>query len=317
MIDQSSDRRDAFRQRLKQVEAFLEPALTPLGLEVIYIEQTGAARRAVLRISIDRIQAPGTVSVEDCATASRLFQDAPELDALFSGPWDLEFSSPGVDRPLVRTSDYDRYVGDRAVVYSDVLVEGRSKFSGRLLGLVDGQVGVDAGREGRFWIALTNIRKAHLKPDFADLLKRAEARNPQPELLLAEDEETDAESSAEAQSSAGAESSAEGAGVSSGHGPKAGKGPKVANASRAGNAFKAGKGPKAVDASRAARDAQAPGRRDRSAQGAVAGDVPENSAHSGRKARDLGRRERFGGATSSQTPVMGVESSSEQEADEA
>lgn len=167
--------------RLAQIEAIVAPRIAPLGLEVVVVEQTAMGKETVVRISIDRLPdangvVSGAVTLADCVKVTHLVNDVPELEALMPGSFHLEVSSPGVERPLVRERDYHRFVGEKVQVntFEPVsTIEGRKKFTGRLVGLTEGHIRVDLGREGEVLIPLSQIQKAHLKPDFADLMKRA------------------------------------------------------------------------------------------------------------------------------------------------
>src|SRR6202012_4707444 len=79
----------------------------------------------------------GTMTIEDCESASRAL--SPVLDAAdpIEGPYRLEISSPGIDRPPVRRSDFDRYAGHVAQIEMLAPVDGRKRFRGDLLGTQD------------------------------------------------------------------------------------------------------------------------------------------------------------------------------------
>ena len=120
----------------------IEQTVEALGFEVVQLERGGGRRRPLLRLRIDRPGArPGRsgVTVEDCAAVSR------ELRARLAGrnggaeDWVLEVSSPGVDRPLIRAADFDRFAGSRVRVkgYGPLADRGR-RLDGTLLGLVRG-----------------------------------------------------------------------------------------------------------------------------------------------------------------------------------
>ncbi|MGE0614210.1 MAG: ribosome maturation factor RimP [Bacteriovoracia bacterium] len=105
----------------KQIEDrladLIEPMLAPLAYSVVAVEvQLGRTKK--LRLFIDR-PANG-ITIDDCVTASHALDqplDAnPEVDEIFAGPYELEVSSPGLDRPLRRPQDYLQFVGSRARV---------------------------------------------------------------------------------------------------------------------------------------------------------------------------------------------------------
>lgn len=192
-FDRASTRAQ-LKQRFAQVEAIAAPLLLPHGLEIVLVEQSSGGG-VILRISIDRVENPGTVTLEDCVKVSHLLGDCPALDELFPGKYHLEVSSPGVDRPLVRARDFVRFQGEKVQLSTLEPVDvsnGRKRFSGRLVGCVNDIITLDLGRDGKVEIPLEQIAKAQLKPDFADLLKRANQRRAEPdlELISSEDEES-------------------------------------------------------------------------------------------------------------------------------
>ncbi len=93
----------------------LAPVLEPLGYEIVHVEaQLG--RSGTLRVFIDYLDpARGSIGIEDCAEVSRALDTAlenqPDVDAIFKGPYELEVSSPGVERPLRRPQDFARFAG--------------------------------------------------------------------------------------------------------------------------------------------------------------------------------------------------------------
>jgi ribosome maturation factor RimP len=117
--------------RAARVAALAEPVLTGLGYRLVRVRISGAAGCTV-QIMAERPD--GTMAIEDCEAASRAL--SPVLDGAdpIEGAYQLEISSPGIDRPLVRHSDFDRYAGHVAQVEMTVPVDGRRRFRGRLLG---------------------------------------------------------------------------------------------------------------------------------------------------------------------------------------
>jgi ribosome maturation factor RimP len=117
--------------RAARVAALAEPVLAGLGYRLVRVRISGAAGCTV-QIMAERPD--GTMAIEDCEAASRAL--SPVLDAAdpIESAYQLEISSPGIDRPLVRHSDFDRYAGHVAQVEMTVPVDGRRRFRGQLLG---------------------------------------------------------------------------------------------------------------------------------------------------------------------------------------
>jgi ribosome maturation factor RimP len=117
--------------RAARVAALAEPVLAGLGYRLVRVRVSGLAGCTV-QVMAERPD--GTMTVEDCEIASRAL--SPVLDAAdpIESSYRLEVSSPGIDRPLVRRSDFDRYAGYTAHVEMQVPIEGRKRFRGELNG---------------------------------------------------------------------------------------------------------------------------------------------------------------------------------------
>lgn len=115
-----------------RVAALAAPVLESLGLRLVRVRVSGSAGQTV-QIMAERPD--GTISVGDCERASRAL--SPVLDAAdpVDSAYRLELSSPGIDRPLVRRSDFERYAGHVMKVELNVALAGRKRFRGILLGV--------------------------------------------------------------------------------------------------------------------------------------------------------------------------------------
>ena len=94
----------------------------------------------------------GTMTIDDCETASRAISPLLDVEEPVSGSYELEVSSPGIDRPMVRAEDFQRWSGHEAKIEMLVPQAGRRRFRGRLAGFDDGQVllevePLDGGKE--------------------------------------------------------------------------------------------------------------------------------------------------------------------------
>jgi ribosome maturation factor RimP len=102
-----------------KVIELIRPLVEPLGYEIVHIEVQNH-RQKLLRVFIDRLDGAG-VGVEDCARVSRALDEPleqmTEIDALFKGAYELEVSSPGVDRPLRQPKDFTRFAGKEARIH--------------------------------------------------------------------------------------------------------------------------------------------------------------------------------------------------------
>jgi len=128
-----------------RIESRIEQHLEGIGFELVELERAGSRSRPILRLRIDRKNSDpssGGVSLEDCARVSRSLEGDLELDSEIPDRYVLEVSSPGVERPLLRRRDFERYAGSEiAVLGKTALHGGARRVEGTLLG-VEG-VGVD------------------------------------------------------------------------------------------------------------------------------------------------------------------------------
>jgi ribosome maturation factor RimP len=117
----------------------IESGLADLGFELVELEKGGRASRPVLKIRIDRVAGAGEdagISVDDCARASRSLEARLEAHDRFPTTYVLEVSSPGVERPLVRRRDFERFAGREVALQGKQPLAGRTrKLAGELLGI--------------------------------------------------------------------------------------------------------------------------------------------------------------------------------------
>ena len=114
-----------------------------LGYEMVELEQAGSRARPILRLSIDRPDSkPGepAVSLDDCSRVSRALEPWLDQREGLSDRYVIEVSSPGVERPLTKPRDWDRFAGAEVSVKTRQPIEGRGKkVQGTLVGLRDGE----------------------------------------------------------------------------------------------------------------------------------------------------------------------------------
>ena len=146
-----------------EIAALAEPVLGDLGFRLVRVTLSGH-NGATVQIMAERPD--GTITIEECAEISR--QLSPVLDAHdpMPGSYALEISSPGIDRPLVRRSDFDDWIGYEAKLETRTLIDGRKRFRGLLQGL-DGdetRIEIEDDQAGRRIVNLpiANIAEARL-----------------------------------------------------------------------------------------------------------------------------------------------------------
>ena len=124
----------------KRILEIAEPLAETLGLEIVRVRVMGG-KKTTVQIMAERHD--GTMVVEDCARLSRALSEIFDEADPVSGEYDLEVSSPGIDRPLTALSHFERWEGFEAKIELDRLVENRKRFRGMLAGIEDDNVLMD------------------------------------------------------------------------------------------------------------------------------------------------------------------------------
>lgn len=127
----------AQKEVIALVNTLAEPLCENEGMELVHVEYQRESAGWVLRLYIDR---SGGVMLEDCSRVSRQLGDLLDVRVENIGPYNLEVSSPGVDRPLGKLSDYERFKGNIARIRTSMPVDGQKNFKGILSGLGAGVV---------------------------------------------------------------------------------------------------------------------------------------------------------------------------------
>ena len=136
-----------------RVAAVAEPVLAGLGYRLVRVRVSG---RDGCTVQIMAEKPDGTFAIEDCELASRTLSPALDVEDLISSAYRLELSSPGIDRPLVRRSDFERYAGQETRIEMAVGIDGRKRFRGLLLGVENdtAQVRCEMGEAGMQTVSL-------------------------------------------------------------------------------------------------------------------------------------------------------------------
>ena len=144
------------RDEVRQLAA---PLADEAGYELVDIEFGPRGREWVIRVLLDK---PGGITVGDCALFSRRLGDCLEMNQTVVGPYRLEVSSPGIDRPLRTLDAVSRFAGRRAALTTHEPHEGQRHFEGTLVGPEGVRVGVrlEDGRER--WFEWAELRSARL-----------------------------------------------------------------------------------------------------------------------------------------------------------
>ena len=143
----------------EDIAPIIEPSLEAMGYRLVRVAFLGA-KRATLQIMAERID-DAPMTVDDCTEISRSVSALLDVADPIASAYMLEVSSPGIDRPLTRPEDYDRFAGFEAKIELGRPLDGRKRFRGRILGRADQHVRlVDDSREVS--LPFADIAKAKL-----------------------------------------------------------------------------------------------------------------------------------------------------------
>ena len=157
-----------------KLAALVAPSLVEMGFELVRVQIMGRERPTV-QIMADRADG-AQITVDDCEAISRAISAVLDVDDPIPGAWTLEVSSAGIDRPLTRVKDWNRFAGHQARAEVDVPVDGRKRFSGIVLGADEhtARLRLDDGTEVA--LPMEHVRRAKLV--LTDALIAATAAQP-------------------------------------------------------------------------------------------------------------------------------------------
>lgn len=147
------------RDRLQEL---LEPVIEDLGYELVLLEFAPSTGSAMLRLFIDSEEG---ITLEDCETVSREVAGVMDVEDPISSPYQLEVSSPGLDRPLTKPEHFQRFAGEEARIQLLAPRNGRKRFVGRIEAATDAGVSLSTDL-GIVEFEYSTIERARLIPDF-------------------------------------------------------------------------------------------------------------------------------------------------------
>lgn len=116
----------------RRIAGLIDPVLTDMGFELVRIRVIGG-KSPTLQIMAQKPD--GTIEVDDCAAISTAVSALLDVEDPIAEAYTLEVSSPGIDRPLTRLADFDRWTGHDARIETEELIDGRRRFKGQLAGI--------------------------------------------------------------------------------------------------------------------------------------------------------------------------------------
>ncbi len=149
------------RQIPVHIQAVIAPVVESMGCELVGIEYGRQGNRGLLRVYIDK---ENGVGVSDCQRVSHQLSGVLDVEDVVPGQYQLEVSSPGLDRPLFTLKHFEQFAGREAKLKLVTPINGQRKFKGILQGVEDEQVIVNIG-ENELVLALGAIDTANLIAD--------------------------------------------------------------------------------------------------------------------------------------------------------
>lgn len=148
---------------MSNIWSIIEPVVEGMGYEVVDIEYRPHPTDGLLRVYID---GPKGIVLEDCTAVSHQLSSVLDVEDPVPGQFNLEISSPGLDRPLRKVVDFQRFAGSRVKIKLTVpTLEGQRNFTGELKGVENDEVILEMDGETHY-LALDTIDKARIVPQY-------------------------------------------------------------------------------------------------------------------------------------------------------
>ena len=155
------------RQAPANLQALIQPSVESLGYELVGVEHLPQGKHSLLRVYID---SENGIMIDDCEKVSHQLSGVLDVEEAVHGRYNLEVSSPGLDRPLFTESQFQRYAGQKVKIKLAVPLDGHKKLKGVINSVSDGNIilDVDESQLGTDQISIpfSSIGKANLIPDF-------------------------------------------------------------------------------------------------------------------------------------------------------
>lgn len=150
---------DFLKQQKEKIFEIIEPVVKDYFMELVDIEIN---KNHYLRVIIDKRE--GKVNINDCELITNRILEINELDEIMKGNFTLEVSSPGINRPLTKPEDYERFKGQKVKIITKNKIGNENVFVGILKGFNEGNVIIEKAKK-EIKISLMNIKRANLDID--------------------------------------------------------------------------------------------------------------------------------------------------------
>ena len=144
---------------MQDLTAIFEPVIQSMGYELVGIEFVGSTQHGTLRVYINH---ENGIGVDDCVAISHQLSGILDVEEPIQQAFDLEVSSPGINRPLFKARDYEQFSGHSAKIKMLVAVDGRKNFKGELQGVVDSKTVLIMVDNESYELPISDIAKANL-----------------------------------------------------------------------------------------------------------------------------------------------------------
>jgi len=145
---------------LSKIEAIAERVAQPAGIEVVEVELKGGGQNRFLRISIDR---PEGVTHADCELISHEVGTILDVEDIVPGHYTLEVSSPGVERKLIKLTDFERFTGKKIKTVLKDPIENSRTWEGTLASCADGLITLEVNEGKKIQFPFDRVEEANLK----------------------------------------------------------------------------------------------------------------------------------------------------------
>lgn len=143
------------------MQALIEPTVVALGYEFVGIEYLSQGKHSILRVYID---SDDGITLDDCSKLSHQISGLLDVEDVIQGHFNLEVSSPGLDRPLFTLEHFQRFIGSEIKINLSMPVENRRKLTGRLCSVDEKEIVLNVDNAD-IRLHFDNIEKANLVPD--------------------------------------------------------------------------------------------------------------------------------------------------------
>lgn len=147
---------------IQRIDALLRPAVEALGFDIVRIRINAQRGTQVLQIMAEPHGGEREMTVQDCALVSRHVSAILDVEDPISGAYNLEISSPGIDRPLTNAQDFTRHIGHEASVEMEWPVEGRKRFKGEILAVEGDDVRLKLDEKNEAVLDISGMQQAKL-----------------------------------------------------------------------------------------------------------------------------------------------------------